>query len=1015
MNIINSIFNYFWKRKALKYISEVDSYLNVISNIKKADLENNINELRRERHQIDECLKNEMIGLFKNEINYLEQDKPFANNEKASAILYKKQNYFKMLPEFQMLTKSFMFVKDDFLGVVNKIPEIVNVTNKQIDEECNNAKRFVLEVNENKKSYFANSNTQKSLEKYAKTYSFYTNGELKTIQNLMVKEFLVWYRDLNGLVSLWNKEFISRELEEQKQLLSNIDGKSLDIQQRTAIVTDEDNNLVIAGAGSGKTLTISGKVKYLIEVKQVKPEEILLISFTKKSSEEMYERISKKLGLNVEVKTFHKLGMEIIANDNRAKPDVLQNPDELINSYMFKEIYNNNDQIKNIIEFFGYYINIPKDYEEFENLGEYHEHYRNVDFETIKSKMDKTKYVKSTAQELAQNLKTISGESVESLEELLIANYLFLNGVKYEYEKEYEYNTRDKDHRQYKPDFYLPEYKIYLEHFGVNEEMRVPWLNGFEEDQYIEGIHWKRELHNEKKTKLIESYSYYNKHGILLEKLEENLIKNNVQLKQVDFSEIFYSVYNQGKNRFFSEFIKLVGTFINLFKSNGFDIEKFESFIKENYELNKENPFILKRTQVFFELVEPIFIYYQEVLNRNKQIDFNDMINSATKIVQSGAVHFNYKYIIIDEFQDISQSRYKLVNAIKKQTQAKIMCVGDDWQSIFRFAGSDLKLFTSFDKYFGFNETLRIEKTYRNSKKLIDIAGDFVMKNNQQYKKQLKSDKQNNSPIKLIGFQKDKVTALIKAIDSIISKYGEDTEIMLLGRNNFDVQFLEKSMDFSSRVDRNSGQTIITYSKYKKLKIYFLTVHKSKGLEAENVIIVNAENSLVGFPSKITDDPLLSYVLTDNEQYEFAEERRLFYVALTRTKNYTYILSPEYKMSSFVKELQKNHKIQYVKPTHESSIINNPSCPRCQSGFMVLRSSNKGHFLGCVNFPKCDYTINEPEVMNKQVTCSNCGSYLVKRSGRYGAFYGCVNFPKCKNTESVKTSNNSMVTPQLLN
>lgn len=1004
MNIFSLISNYFKKRKLLKSISEVDSYLKNIAKIKKVSLEMKVDKLVLIRTKIDDGLINEMMVPFQKEIKYLEQDQLFSINDKSAAIFTKEQKFISTMPEFQKLKDLFFIVKNEFLMVLDKIPRLMEEINQQIGVEYNSAKKFVIEVNESKENYFANSDSQRLLNKYAKTYSFYINGDFDNVQDQVVKEFLGWYKNLNELVPTWNKEFVGRELKEQEQLFSNIDGKSLDLQQRTAIITDEDNNLVIAGAGSGKTLTISGKVKYLIDVKKVKPEEILLISFTRKAADEMYERISKKLGVNVEVKTFHKLGLEIISNDNEARPDILENSNELINAYMYEEIYNNKEQIKNLIEFFGYYINIPKNLEEFENLGEYHEHFKNIDFETIKGKMDKVKYVNTTSLELAQNLRTISGENVKSLEELLIANFLFLNGIEYEYEKPYEHDTSDENHRQYKPDFYLPEYDLYLEHFGVNEQMRLPWMSRFEEKEYIEGMHWKRNLHKEKNTKLIESFSYFNKHGILLEKLEENLVKNNVRLKEVDFLDIFSSVYDQGKDRFFKEFIKLVGTFINLFKSNGFDVAQFEAFIIENYKVNQSNPFFLQRTQVFFELVEPIFIYYQEVLKANKQIDFNDMINMATKIIRNGTVHFNYKYVIIDEFQDISKSRFNLINAIKEQTHAKVMCVGDDWQSIFKFAGSDLKLFTSFEKYFGYSEILRIEKTYRNAQELIDIVGDFVMKNPIQYKKDLKSDKQNNNPIKLIGFQKDKVTALIRAIDDIVSQYGEKTEIMLLGRNNFDISFLEQSMGFTTRIDKKSGHTKIFYRKYEKLDLFFLTVHKSKGLEAENVIIVNAENSMVGFPNKIADDPLLSWVMTDSEEYAFAEERRLFYVALSRTKNDTYILTPEYRMSSFVKELQKNYKIPYAAPTNEPSILNNPNCPRCQSGFMVLRSSNKGTFLGCTNFPKCDYTINRTEVIKNQIKCENCGSYMVKRKGKYGVFYGCVSYPRCKNTEKINSN-----------
>ncbi|MFS1518560.1 UvrD-helicase domain-containing protein [Bacillus sp. SCS-151] len=1003
MNKVIQVFTrYLNKRKLNKYLKDINKHLSHIR-IKDQLLEMEIKNLQMQREVITDDQIRVIENHYKEEYFYITKDKYYNLNEVIVSFFESQIDLIESSHKMSVVEKDFKYLRNSYLENYNRLYIVQEEVNKEIKHYYSLMGSFFNEVEHIKKDYIGSSLFNSVLYKQKETYLFYKDY-MESIQDKNILHFINLYSNFENYIKKWNMEYIERELKKNEQLFNNIDGKSLDLQQRKAIVTNEDSNLIIAGAGSGKTLTISGKVKYLIEVKKVKAEEILLISFTNKASEEMYERISKKLCVDVDVKTFHKLGLEIISKEKGSRPDIIENPQDLINNYMFKEVYNNKEQVKKLIEFFGYYLNVPKNLDEFENLGEYHEHYKNIDFETLKSKMDKVKYINHKTQQLAQNLRTISGETVKSLEEFLIANFLFLNGIQYVYEKEYEYNTRDENYRQYKPDFYLPEYDLYLEHFGVNEQMRAPWLNSFEEREYIKGIHWKRSVHEKNKTKLIESFSYYNSKGILLEKLEENLKKQGVELKEVDFLEIFSSVYDQGKDRFLKEFIKLVGTFINLFKSNGFSVEKFEDFIKENETLRSKNLFLYKRTQLFFELVEPIFIYYQDTLKQKNEIDFNDMINMATNIVKDGEDYFPYKYIIIDEYQDISKSRFHLVNAIKEKTMAKVMCVGDDWQSIFRFAGSDLELFTSFEKYFGQNEITRIEKTYRNAQQLIDIAGDFVMKNPLQYKKDLKSDKQNEAPIKIIGYQKDKLEALTSAIENIVNLYGQEAEIMLLGRNNFDISFIDKSMVFTKHHDKQLGKMKVKYNKFPNLEISFLTVHRSKGLEAENVIIINAENSMVGFPNKIADDPLLSWVLTDSDNFVFAEERRLFYVALTRTKNDTYILSPEQKRSSFVKELQKDFNIEYQKPISEVSIIENPNCPRCQSGFMVKRTSNKGQFLGCTNYPKCNYTINNTAVINNQKKCGSCGSYMVKKNGRYGVFYGCTNFPKCENTENIGSS-----------
>lgn len=762
-------------------------------------------------------------------------------------------------------------------------------------------------------------------------------------------------------------------------------------------LADEDNNLVLAGAGSGKTLTIAGKVKYLVEHKGVKPDEILLISYTKKSALEMTERIEHRLDLPVSVKTFHALGLEIVAKKHQAKPDIFSDLAGVIQGYMRERIFEEGQQIKHLIEFFGYYISIPKDYSEFENLGEYHDFHRNLDFETLKGKMSKLDYVDQVVKAKQSQMKTLAGESVKSFEETLIANFLFLNCVEYEYERDYPLDTRNEQYRQYKPDFYLPEYDLYIEHFGVDEKERTPWLSPIEEKKYLEGMKWKRDWHKLQGTTLIETYSYFNKQGVLLEKLQEQLLIHGVKFKEADYLSIFNIVYKENQDKYFKEFVKLIATFINLFKSSGYKADQFEVFVLQN-QIKSEVPFLKRRTELFISLVHPIYKYYENYLRKIRSIDFNDMINEATDIVRKNKPYFPYTYIIIDEYQDISKSRFGLIQAIREQTKAKVMCVGDDWQGIYRFAGSDLQLFTNFSQYFGTYELMKIEQTYRNSQQLVDVAGHFVMRNKNQLKKELKSMHQNPEPIQILGYQKDKVTALRVAIERIVKNYGKRSKILLLGRNGFDINFLDQEPEFLL----NPGKSQITYTKYRELQLSFLTTHKSKGLEEDHVILLNAENSLVGFPNKIADDPVLAWVLTEQETFEFAEERRLFYVALTRTRNSVYILTSEQRMSVFVKELIEKDKMMYQLVTEEESITENPKCPKCKTGYLMRRVGNST-FLGCTNYPGCDYTNRNVEILKNLKVCPKCGGFLVYRKGSRGPFYGCTNFKDdCRYTEDYK-------------
>ena len=876
-------------------------------------------------------------------------------------------------------------------------------SNMLLDELKLEIKKFKQEIEELRKDYITYIQRDKIKDKYKGLYNSLSDKMLP--DEGVLRDFVETYFSLDELIKKWNEDFVNIELSLNEDIFNNIDGKSLDEQQRRAVVVDEMNNLVLAGAGSGKTLTISAKVKYLVDRKNVKPDEILLISFTRKAAEEMRERIANKLDIEIESMTFHKLGLDIITRYIKARPEVSDNLSKVINIYFKKNIYKDNKQLNLLLSLFGYYLHIPKDLSEFKNLGESYDFYKSIDLETMRSKVDRRKEIRDEIKRQKQDKQTIQGEIVKSLEELMIANFLFLNGIDYIYEYKYPYEQQNKYRKKYRPDFYLPEYDIYIEHFGISEDGRTPWLSKIEEKKYLKGMSWKRLEHKRHGTKLLETYSYYNKKGILLSELERILKREGVEFGEINASDLYKEIIDSKENRYFEEFIKLVSSFIQLFKSNGYGENEFDE-LKEKVNVI-DNKFLVQRSNLFLDIVKPIYTGYEGYLRENGLIDFNDMINKATDIVKDGYLMFDYKYIIIDEYQDISMNRYKLIKAIRDRTNAKVMCVGDDWQSIYRFAGSDINLFTNFEKYFGYHELLRIEKTYRNSQELIDIAGNFVMKNPNQLRKNLKSDKRNSNPIRIINYAFDIYGTLKKVIDEIIYLYGENTKITVLGRNRFDIDFLKdskKNSDMKLRLIESGNDKIIKYKGYPELQINYLTVHRSKGLEADNIIVINLENKLVGFPNKISDDPVLSLVLTDSDDFEFAEERRLFYVALTRTKNTTYLLAPDYKQSVFVEELMEEFDIKCEYSNETNSIIENPNCPKCQKGYLLVRKNNRNgsEFLGCSNYPLCDYQSKYLEIMDSQIECNSCGGYMVKRESRYGEFYGCTNYPYCQNKLSIE-------------
>lgn len=811
-----------------------------------------------------------------------------------------------------------------------------------------------------------------------------------------IQFFLKTFENLQNLIKDKNEQFIKSELDANNDFFSNIDGKSLDEQQRIAVVSDEDRTLVLAGAGSGKTLTIAAKVFYLCKIKNVSPEDILLISFTNKSAAEMTERIKNKLGIDVEATTFHKLGLDIIKKDLGFRPDVYDELTTFVYNFFESDLLNIPKLVEALTEYFTYYLDIPENMADYDSLGDLYEKEKSADLETLKSKYDREKYLAKTSSEKADQLTTLNGERVKSVEETKIANFLFMHGVNYEYEKLYPFKSDDSEKKSYRPDFYLTDYDIYLEHFGITKDFKLPWLSEVEEKKYLDGIEWKRDFHKKNGTKLIETYSYYTNEGRLLPELEKLLLSNGVKFVSHDFTDIFETVYIKKSNKYFSEFIRLCCTFITLFKSNNYS-EK--DFFRMQKSIITKNDFLYKRTSLFLNIVHIIFNEYQKFLEENKAVDFSDMINDAAKKVEDETKIHNYKYVIVDEYQDISKSRFNLLKAIITATNAKLLCVGDDWQSIYRFAGSDISLFTDFEKNLGYTNLLKIEKTYRNSQELIGEASNFVTKNPSQLNKNLISEKSLNYPLVFWGYDDEPYSALNQIMNKIILDFGSEKSILLLGRTNFDIQILKESGLFKiSNVNRKEK---LIYLPSPKTPVVFLTVHKSKGLEADNVILLNFKNDKLGFPNQIADDIVLNLVLTQSENFLHAEERRLFYVAITRTKNRTFVLTDNKAPSIFLKEFSQSNSCCFIH-INQNDEKTKTLCPRCKTGELLKVNNNGKIFIGCSNYPKCKYTLKDVSILSSPKKCPACGGFLVKRkSGKGHWFTGCTNYPHCGYTEKL--------------
>lgn len=858
-----------------------------------------------------------------------------------------------------------------------------------------------------------------------------------------------------------NERYINQELKDNSDLFDDLDGKSLDSQQREAIVVDEDAVKVIAGAGSGKTFTIQGKVKYLTEKRDVDPSEILAISFSNASVDDLKERIAEP----IDIKTFHKVGKDILTQYNQySRPDTSALK-RIIKRYLTKKALKNEDISKKLIEFFSFYINVPPSDDDIKYEGDLLDWQEGVDFSTLKRRFKN------------KQRETLNNEIVRSYEELYIANFLFIYGIKYTYEKIYSYPNKNFERefnkfkeflfsfneeipdelknditedllnltdifeeyeiKDYLPDFYLDDYNIYIEHFGLNRNCENHLIGGKSSEEYVKEMEWKRKVHKKYGTTLIETFSYYQSENRLLTRLAEKLQAQGVEFNEIDYREVYRILLENKTIKEWEDFIVLLKTFIELFKGNNYDETKFKEFY--DYVGGLKDSFSKDRTIAFLKIVEEIYNDYEAYLLKIKKIDFNDMINKASDCIVKNGLDLPYKYIIVDEYQDTSFTRYNLLRNICDSIGAKIMVVGDDWQSIYSFSGCDVNIFTKFDNFFDVCETRYIEKTYRNSQQLIDASSNFVMKNPDQTRKELKSSKSLKYPIKLVNFDNDfdeilKFELIIKNI--INQSTFKNKKILILGRNNKDIFNLLKNFNVENEYGKRKFEILgdedklrrnkfvkIVYRESPDVNIEYRTVHQSKGLECDNVILINLKNWKAGFPNKMVDDPVLNFVKRNGDSFSYAEERRLFYVALTRTKNNVYLLAPYFKSSVFVQELKTDVNVELLNLEHNrletlKNIEKNGEryviptklkCPVCKTGVVLLESFwNKGKLnrvLKCSHnmappFNRCNweggYYGSELEDLDDIEYCPSCDGILIKRYRHSDGhpFLGCTNFRK---------------------
>jgi DNA helicase-4 len=841
-------------------------------------------------------------------------------------------------------------------------------------------------------SYLRDSNIPRLEDAITTVVETYQNSKsqwetvLTKHHKMQINELIAYHPFLPKVDSLRDK-YEKSVLVERKQFYDAIESNPLTEEQRLAVIRSNDRNLVLAAAGTGKTSVMVAKALDLIDTLQAKPNEILLLAYNSSAAKELKVRIKARsqdamlpLAAEPKITTFHALGLSILRQVNvPCNVSKYAEDEKLLNMWVTKwtedYISKNPEALTEFITLL-YHPSNPFDF---------------------KSQDEYEKYI------CDNEYRTLQGEKVRGYQEVLIANFLFLNNVSYEYEPQYIKKSRIEIGFDYKPDFYFTGTKVYLEHFGISRNGKT--RADIDENKYNEDIGSKRELHLEHGTTLLETYHYNWVEGNLESRLASLLSSQGIELVPKKDGEILETLKNMGEiSRAAQRFLKA----LQAIRVERLDDEKVESRLTE-----ANAPFPKLNTKFLSNL----HVSYKTELNRRGEIDFDDMIIRAISVIQSGEYKHNWKYILVDEFQDISAARWELIEALIAIGNNPILTVvGDDWQSIYRFNGGKLNLITEFESRIGKCTTTTLQKTFRYNSSIAETAGQFIMENPAQYTKLISTNEVAEAPqVYLL----DSNTSTDETTTQLSKRCAEVIETIRKNDSNGTIAIIAR-YNYLLRDARAAINTALNDN------IYYWTFHSSKGLEADYCILLGFFRGKYGFPNENKDDAVVEALLPALDKYAHSEERRLMYVGLTRAKKKSYLIADPYAPSEFIDELlTPKYKIHIASKSFEQTVREIYKCPNCTHGHLRMMKGDYGDFYVCTSGAACKIrprvcekcksplidtttksSCRNPRCGHEFKICTKCGRPMKLRSGKYGQFYGCSGYgipdDKCSHTEKLQ-------------
>jgi DNA helicase-4 len=593
----------------------------------------------------------------------------------------------------------------------------------------------------------------------------------------------------------YNDRFIFQRLQEHASFFDGTDdhlSTVLDAQQRRAIITDDQHNLVIAGAGSGKTSVLTSRIAYLTRrADAIAPERILALAFNRSAAQEMRERLQRDFHLDLKVATFHSFCREILL-ENQVRIDEVADAAKVIGE-LFPALMKTHTHIQELfLDYLQHSFRELANPDDFATKAEYY------DF------MSHQRYL------------TLNGIEVKSLAECELANFFFAHNIEFRYEAQV---TWLPEGTRYRPDFYLPQYDIYIEHWGIDRQGHTAqWID---EWKYKRSMDWKRSMFQQYNKTLLETWQYEYNEGTLLSTLQRALsqIVPSLRFEALSYAQLVEKVYATQHDQI-QQISTLIATWILHAKSHFFTPEHMRQRLTWFQGRRKD--------RIFGELALLVYQEYEHYLRGHHQIDFHDMINQAIALIKQEPQRYGerYDHILVDEFQDISFQRLELLRCfVNGQTRTKIFCVGDDWQSIYRFAGSEVSIFIQFEHFFPAPATTLLHTNYRCVQSIVDASSRLISFNREQRPKQVVASNREYEPITLYTYRgsegvffKAQTRHVLRSIKQLLAEGVPPEEIMVLSRFHRPLQDVQRSLlKEGSKSLRN---------------VRCLSVHQAKGSQA---------------------------------------------------------------------------------------------------------------------------------------------------------------------------------------